>query len=141
MICLSETWLKDDEPKSELHIHGYIQHLNSYGGEGGKGLAVFYKPEKFRASGDVKQRDLQITRLSSIDVDMILVYRNASCKNTFQYIYQMIVHGKTTTICGDFTVCFFKKKSNTLIQSLLKLGFEQRVTEATHFQEGLIDHT
>ena len=53
----------------------------------------------------------------------------------------MTVHDKTTIIFGDFNVCFIKKKSNTLIQSLLKLGFEQRVTEATHFQEGLIDHT
>ena len=88
----------------------------------------------------MKQRDIQVSRLSSIHIDIIFVYRSASCQNAFNFISQLIVHEKTTIICGDFNVCFIKKKSNTLIQSLLRLGFAQRVNEATHFQGGLIDH-
>ena len=88
----------------------------------------------------MKQSDLQISRISSIDVDIISVYRSASCQNAFEHISKLIVCDKTTIICGDFNVCFIKKKSNQLIQSLLKLGFEQKVTAATHFHGGLIDH-
>ena len=91
-----------------------------------KVLVFFYKPEKFTVSGYVKQSDLQISRISSIDVDIISVYRSASCKNAFEHISKLIVCDKTTIICGDFNVCFIKKKSNQLIQSLLKLGFEQK---------------
>ena len=57
-----------------------------------------------------------------------------------EHISKLIVCDKTTIICGYFNVCFLKKKSNQLIQSLLKLGFEQKVAAATHFHGGLIDH-
>ena len=140
VICLSETWLKDDAPKSELDINGYEQHLNSYGCERGKGLAIFYKPDKFTVSGTVKLSDLQISCLSSSDIDILTIYRSASCKNAFKNIAEMLNPDKTTIVCGDFNICFLKKTNNVLIQSLLNLGFEQKVTTATHFQGGLIDH-
>ena len=140
VICLSETWLKDDAPKSELDINGYEQHLNSYGCERGKGLAIFYKPDKFTVSGTVKLSDLQISCLSSTDIDILTIYRSASCKNAFKNIAEMLNPDKTTIVCGDFNICFLKKTNNVLIQSLLNLGFEQKVTTATHFQGGLIDH-
>ena len=140
VICLTETWQKDDEWKSDLDISGYKQHFNSWGNERGKGLAVYYKEEKFRVSGMYKSRYLQVSHLSSREVDVIALYRSSDCKDALQHIVQMIDLRKTVIICGDSNICYTKSKSNGLIKSLLELGFEQRVSEATHIEGGLIDH-
>ena len=46
---------------------------------------------------------------------------------------------KSTIICGDFNICFSEYQDNVLVQTLLDLGFEQKVLEATHIEGGLID--
>ena len=52
----------------------------------------------------------------------------------------MIDFDKSVIICGDFNICYNEKKSHGLISSLLELGFEQKVSDATHIEGGLIDH-
>ena len=95
VICLTETWLKDDAWKSDLDISGYTQHFNSWGMERGKGLAIYYKQEKFRVSSIYKSQNLQVSHLSSMDVDVIAIYRSSDCKDAFQHIVQMIDFEKT----------------------------------------------
>ena len=140
VICFSETWLKDDSFVSELEIEGYKQHINSYGNERGKGLAVLYKSNRFTVSGVVKSRNLQVTHLTSDKIDVIAIYRSADSHDTFEHIAKMIAPDKTIIICGDFNICYLEKKSHRLIQSLLNLGFKQMVKKATHINGGLIDH-
>ena len=74
IICLSETWLPDDECKSHLHISGYELHLNSCGK--GKGLAIYYKTGKFEAKTAFKDPTLQISQLLSTDLNVIVCYRS-----------------------------------------------------------------
>ena len=47
---------------------------------------------------------------------------------------------RSTVICGDFNLCFVERNDHPVIQSLLNLGFEQKVARATHIQGGTIDH-
>ena len=118
VICLSETWLKDDGPRVELELPGYQQHINSYGDERGKGVAVLYKVNSFKVSGIVKLKDLQITHLTSSSMDVITIYRSSGCQNNLEYIVKMIEMTKTVIICGDFNKCFLENKSHRLVQSL-----------------------
>ena len=73
----SETWQKDDSKISELQIDGYMQHLINFGQE--KGIAVHYKEEKFQEPGVVTLPSLQVSHVSSIDLDVIAVYRSSNC--------------------------------------------------------------
>ena len=139
VICLTETWLQSDHWREDLDLEGYKQHFNSYGNERGKGLAMYYKEEKFRVASVIKHSDLQITKLSSNDIDILSVYRSKSCKDAHNEIVSIIDPSKTTLICGDFNVCFIEKQDHPLIKSLLSLGFEQKVKAATHIEGGLID--
>ena len=47
---------------------------------------------------------------------------------------------RPTLITGDFNLCFVKNPTNSITQELLKMGFEQKVTTATHIRGGHIDH-
>ena len=140
VICFSETWLKDDEQRPELELPGYEQHINSYGDERGKGVAVLYKVNSFKVSGIVKLKDLQITHLTSHSMDVIAIYRSSRCQHDLEYIVKMIDMSKTVIICGDFNLCFRENKSHRLVQSLIKMGFTQNVKAATHIDGGTIDH-
>ena len=139
-ICLLETWVKDDSLKEHLGIDGYTQHLNSFGEERGKGLAIYYKSDIFEVSMKVKSSDLQVSCLSSPDVDIIVVYRSSSCRDTISKIHNLIKEEKTTIICGDFNVCYRENNRHSIIQSLHILGFDQKVKTATHLKGGTIDH-
>ena len=105
IICLSETWLKTDEEKEELKIDGYQLHLNSYGTERGKGLAVYYKNEKFSFSKSVKMSNLQVSSFTTHDLEVVAVYRSANCQNAKDVILPFITQEKNIIICGDFNIC------------------------------------
>ena len=139
VICLTETWLKDDLWRADLDIHGYKQHFNSYGSERGKGVAVYYKEKKFKLAEVAKYSNLQISKLSSNDIDVLVVYRSKSCTDMHNQIIRLIDPTKTTLICGDFNVCFIEKQDHPTVKLLLGLGFDQRVKTATHIEGGLID--
>jgi len=68
IICLSETWLSDDIAKPELDIDGFKLHLNSFGKERGKGLAIYYRDAKFAEGAKIKFPTLQISCFSSVDL-------------------------------------------------------------------------
>ena len=140
VICLTETWLKKDVYQESFKIEGYSQHFNSFGDERGKGIAVYYRSEKFTPSAKVKLPNLQISRISSADLDVITVYRSSNCSDALRHILSLINMERSTVICGDFNLCFVVRNDHPVIQSLLNLGFEQKVTRATHIQGGTIDH-
>ena len=134
-----ETWLKDDYWRPDLDISGYKKHFNSYGNERGKGLAVYYKEEKFRLAEVAKYSNLQISMLSSDDVNLLVVYRSKGSKDAYNHIVRHIDPTKTTFICGDFNVCFIEKQDHPLIKLLLRFGSDQKVKTATHIQGGLLE--
>ena len=102
IICLSETWLPDDECKSHLHISGYELHLNSCGK--GKGLAIYYKTGKFEAKTTFKDPTLQISQLLSTDLNVIVCYRSKADQVAKTVVPSLITTEKATVVLGDFNV-------------------------------------
>ena len=47
---------------------------------------------------------------------------------------------KPTLVTGDFNVCFRENPNNVISRSLIRQGFAQLVTKASHVMGGLIDH-
>ena len=141
IICLTETWLKDDSfPLQDLQIEGFRLHLNSFGEQRAKGLAIYFKEDAFIVESSQKYATIQVSKLSSDAVDVIGVYRSKQCQIGCENISIQINSRKTTVILGDFNICYNENRSHPLIKMILELGFQQLVTQATHFQGGLIDH-
>ena len=140
VICLSETWLCSDTTDISLEIEGFEIQLNSNGH--GKGVATYYRKDKFHHCLDIKEADMQITKLSSDMVELLSVYRssNGDPRKLSDLIIKNITPEKTTVVCGDVNICFKSDRNNNLIKTLEGNGFDQYVKEATHIKGGLIDH-
>ena len=139
-IFLSETWLCTDDTGEDLQITGFKLKLNSVGP--GRGLATYFKADKFHHSGDVKDAKFQLTKISSKTLDIISMYRSADSKldTIEENLLNLIDVEKTTIICGDFNICFKSERNNRLIKTIEDQGFQQLNKEATHFAAGHIDH-
>ena len=74
MIFLSETWLENDEITQDLQIPHYQVHLNGRGK--GKGIAIYFKKEKFKHAQDIKEDHMQLTKFTSPNLDIITLYRS-----------------------------------------------------------------
>ena len=140
IICLSETWLKNEDIIEELKLNSYQLHLNSAGH--GKGLAIYFQAEKFKHSTDIKQPNFQVTKMTSPSLDVISVYRSSggSQSEMLDTIKTLLSPEKSTMICGDFNICLQEKKNKGFLEAFEQLGFEEMVKQATHFKGGHIDH-
>jgi exonuclease III len=139
-ICLTETWLWNDEDKSKFQLDGFKVHHNCAGR--GKGVSVYYKESKFAHKQDVTEEQIQITKLTGKNFELISVYKapkgnDSELKNHFK---NMIDLKKPTLVCGDFNMCYIESKRNQSTTYLLQNGFKQIVREATHIEGGHIDH-
>ena len=144
-ICLSETWLFTNDSSENLQIKGYKLHLNSFGH--GKGLATYFKEDKFHHSEDISDEKFQITKLTSRTLDIISLYRSAESKlnRVEENLLKLIDLQKKTLICSlqmrvVFCICFEAERNNRLIKTLEVQGFHQWNTEATHIAGGHIGH-
>ena len=140
VICLSETWMVENCLHTNFQLHGFVLHTNSVGY--GKGLATYFKQEIFKHAVDIKELNLQLTKLTSVTLDVVSVYRSrdGSLKVLADHILSIVDSSKTTVICGDFNVCTATSNNNHLTKTLKLHGFLQLVNEATHIKGGHIDH-
>ena len=139
VVCLSETWLKNDEMNEQLNLPGFSIAANSYGAERGKGILTYFKPEVFSHQIDIKERDVQITLISSQEMDIISVYRSSSNKSLIKHLSTIINPQRPVLICGDFNFCYKEQNQNNIAQFLKYNGFSQHVLEATHIDGGHLD--
>ena len=137
VIALSETWLQVEDA---LQINGYRAHFNSVGP--GKGIAVYYKDSTFIPTVDIRHETMQLTKLESINLDIITVYRSEKGNTTelLEHIISMIREEKATVISGDFNICYKTNKKNKISKFLETNGFKQFVDEPTHIRGRHIDH-
>ena len=140
IICLSETWLKLDSFNKNLMLPGYELHLNNMGE--GKGIATYFNTEQANISTEIKRPKVQMTKLSTQEIDVINVYRSngADNKEMINDLKSIIDMDKTTIVAGDFNICFINQRTNPVITFLEDHGFSQLVTQATHLMGGHIDH-
>ena len=136
VLVLIETWLDN----TELSIDGYSAHFNSAGN--GKGIAVYIKDTSFKPTIDIKQEKMQITKLESIEMDIISVYRSEQGNPTelLNHIINMINAERATVILGDFNICYYTNRNNKISKYLHNTGFQQLVDEPTHVKGRHIDH-
>ena len=140
VICISETWLTSDCDDHILHLDDYSLHLNSVGY--GRGLATYFRSKKFTVCEDVKQNFIQLTKLSSPEIDVISVYRSkdGSKHELVNQLKRLIDESMPTLICGDFNFCSLEDKSTEVIEALGQIGFEEYAKCASHIKGGHIDH-
>ena len=136
IIALTETWLV----RTELEIDGYKSHFNSIGP--GKGIAVYMKDDNFKVILDIKQEKMQLTKLESQELEVIIVYRSeqGNTSELLCHLQNMIRQDVATVICGDFNICYQTNKNNRITKYLEKNGFTQSVGEPTHIKGRQIDH-
>jgi hypothetical protein len=103
IIAFSETWL---DQKTILNINGYKAHFNSIAP--GKGLALYWNDDAFQPTLDIKQEKIQISKLTSQELEVILVYRSeqGSTLELIQHLTDMIKPEVATVVCGDFNICY-----------------------------------
>ena len=77
LFCLQETWLTNNDNVASLNMNNFKLDVNNAGH--GKGVATYFG-EEFSVVGKVNKIDVQITKLSSPDLDIINVYRSQHCK-------------------------------------------------------------
>ena len=99
------------------------------------------KEEQFKHSHDIKREHLQMSKYSSSNLDVIVVYRSQemtfrSMKILLQYIINL---EKNTLIVGDFNFCFLSE-TNYVSKYLAATKFNQLVKEATHIDGAILDH-
>ena len=137
IICLQETWIEDDTPH-RYEIPSYTYHPNSFGR--GKGIVIFYKQDNFEHIADIKKENLQLTKLSSITVDVIVVYRSQTCPydNLNEAIKKLLTVGKPSLVVGDFNFCF-KDQTTSTKRFLIKSQFVQLIKEPTHSDGHILD--
>ena len=132
--------MTNDDKNENIQLAGYTLHLNSVGY--GRGLATYYKQEKFKHCDDVKQKFFQLTKLISSDIDIISIYRSKECseQELIIQIKKLIEGDKPTIVCGDLNLCSIDENANAVTKALEAIGFSETAQCATHIKGGHIDH-
>jgi len=140
IICLNETWIESDDIIEDLLIPDYELHLNSKGN--GKGVATYYKKDILKHSSDVKEDNMQLSKFTSQDVDIIMLYRSqrGDYEKLNEHIDLMMSDDKPLLIVGDFNFCYLKDKQNRTKYHLKANSFLQMISEPTHIEGHLLDH-
>ena len=139
ILHLIETSLEETED-ALLTLPRYKSHFINVGN--GKGIATFYKDDLFKHQQDYVEKNMQITKFTSEELDVINVYRssNGHSVELLNHLKDMMTEGKPLLITGDFNICFQTISNNRMSKGLEKIGFCQLVKEATHIRGGHIDH-
>ena len=139
-ICLTETWIWNDEDTSRYELEGFTAHHNAAGR--GKGISVYYKRDQFTHTQDIKEEKVQLTKMTGKQMDLIIVYKAPAGKDSTlkNQLEATISFERPTLVCGDFNMCFIDNSKNRSTQFLREHGFKQLVHDATHIEGGHIDH-
>ena len=104
ILVLAETWIPEGKDMcNKFKLKNYETHLNCSGR--GKGLAIFNKPE-FKHIADHNQKDINITKIESDDLDVIAIYRSkeGSLSKLISKLHDIINMSKSTLIIGDMNI-------------------------------------
>ena len=139
MICLQETWLEMQDTAENLQIPGYTPHLNSRGR--GKGIAIYYKEDIFKHQTDVKDDLLQISKFSSHDIDILVLYRSQNCtlEELKNHLQALTGRNKPQIIIGDFNFSQLISSTNIISSYLRENKFTPLISEPTHNDGNVLD--
>ena len=136
VLCLQETWLAPSM-ENDYQVSGWTQHNNSVGR--GKGITTLYK-SPFTFLLDINRPQHQLTKLTSVEIDIINVYRSTDADSkTFLSDLSKIIDDKKTLIIGDFNLCFLSDAGHHIFKFFERYGFYQLVKRSTHIKGRIID--
>ena len=140
MICLQETWLENDIIIDYLKIPQFMLHLNSRGK--GKGLAIYYNADLFSHEIDIKKDEIQISKFTSFDINILIIYRsqNGSTTELKRDIELLIDEDKPQLILGDFNFCYSNSTNNETKKFLRENDFIQLIDQPTQIEGNILDH-
>ena len=139
IIHLVETSLEKNASE-QYKQPGYEAHFINV--SKGKGIMTYFKPKIFIHEQDYEAPNMQITKFTSNDVDVMNAYRSSdgNSMELLNRIKEMLTIGKSTLITGDFNICMLNHGKNRMSKGLIENGFNQMVRNATHIRGGHIDH-
>ena len=140
IIHLVETSIENTEESQKLSIPGYQSHFINI--SRGKGIVTFFKPPMFTHEDDFVAPNMQVTKFSSHNLDVLSVYRSSDGNSLelLNRIKEMLTEGNPTMITGDFNICMLNHSKNRMSKGLIQNGFHQMIRQATHIRGGHIDH-
>ena len=112
-------------------------HLNSWGR--GKGLAVYYKEDKFILTDYISTEKLQLSVFESNTISVICFYRSQNDTSLNKHLLSTIPVIGDCLVIGDFNICSMVDSSHEVFKTLRSMGFIQMTSESTHFAGGHID--
>ena len=122
VICIQETWMEPEQDRNnDFQINGFNTHFNSI--RRGKGILTYFT-EKYSLVEDIKENIYQITKISSIEQDIINVYRSSNAPMIFVADLKKLINTeKETHIIGDFNICYKSDGENKIVKTLKEMGF------------------
>ena len=135
---------KYEQEIQQVESRSWIEYWNHMAQDGiwVDHIAVYYKDSTFIPTVDIRHETMQLTKLESINLDIIIVYRSEKGNTTelLDHIISMIREEKATVISGDFNICYKTNRKNKISKFLETNGFKQFVEEPTHIRGRHIDH-
>ena len=141
VVCLQETWLECHEELDNVYqLSNFNANFNSQGR--GRGITT-YSPDNFILKQKIANSKFQITKIVSPNLTVINVYRseNAGGTDFLEELERLIEYDKTIIICGDFNYCNLSETNHPVNVFFKERHFVQLVTEGTHREGRLIDHS
>ena len=119
---VQETWIDPNlDDTNKFQISEFSAHFNSVGR--GKGIATYFR-EGFFVQEDVVQPNYQMTKISSVEIEIINVYRSSNAPVSFLDDLQKLINCESPThIIGDFNICYKSERDNKIIKKLEEMGF------------------
>ena len=114
VLCLSETWLtEDEEEQPQYQLEGYSSCFLSQGR--GKGLAVYVRRglelQNMRHHSSIH---LQMLKISLAGLDIIPIYRSQEepFYSVSHHLQNLLSKTTTTLLIGDINYCFMKEQND-----------------------------
>ena len=107
----------------------------------GKGIALFFRQNIQFDENIYTASELQLATVDHKGAKLVNVYRSSQGSLTeLKKVIDDKVSSAHGVVIGDFNLCARIQKKNQVTSHLEKIGFLQKVTEATHIQGRIIDH-
>lgn len=143
VLCIQESWLEENDIAERYSLPDKMVSYNNAGR--GKGIITYFD-NNFSHTECVCNQDYQISRVDSVELTIINIYRSKTEDGSFinELDSLLLAEEKTTILCGDFNFCEAKEKCHPIRKFLKSRRFhsltEGKAINGTHIEGRSIDH-
>ena len=137
VLCVTETWLHEDENVSRYHLDNYSDMLTL---SHGKGKGILIAGKELTKLWYLKNDDIQIICFNVQIFQVIVIYRSKTCLlSDLKKILDSNNLNSNCIIVGNFNFHYSDSDTNCLTKYLKERGFTQVVKKPTHRLGNTID--